>query len=148
MEFPTLLNTPKPKLRAYPPETVIAEKLEAMVRLGLANSRMKDFFDIWHLAQAYPFEGELLTTANHATNAARKTPLPTDPVTALTSKFSEDAGKRIQWNAFVQQAAVAETTPSLPEIVAGIGDFLGPLMASFQAKSPVPKSWRPKQGWL
>ena len=148
VEFPTLLNTPKPKLRAYPPETVIAEKLEAMVRLGLANSRMKDFFDIWHLAQAYPFEGELLTTAIHATFAARNTPLPTDPVTALTSKFSKDAGKRIQWNAFVQQAAVAETTPSLPEIVAGIGDFLGPLMASFQAKSPVPKSWRPKQGWL
>ena len=148
VEFPTLLNTPKPKIRAYPPETVIAEKLEAMVRLGLANSRMKDFFDIWHLAQAYPFDGELLTRAIHATFAARKTPLPTDPVTALTSKFSEDPGKRMQWNAFVQQAAVAETTPSLPEVVGGIRDFLGPLLASFQAKSPVPKNWRPKQGWL
>jgi len=148
VEFPTLLNTPKPKLRAYPPETVIAEKLEAMVRLGLANSRMKDFFDIWHLAQANPIDGEILTGAIHATFAARKTPLPTDPVTALTSKFSEDPGKRIQWNAFVQQAAVAETTPSLPEVVGGIRDFLGPLLASFPAKSPVPKSWRPKQGWL
>lgn len=148
VEFPTLLNTPKPKLRAYPPETVIAEKLEAMVRLGLANSRMKDFFDIWHLAQAYPFEGELLTGAIHATFAAQKTPLPTDPVTALTSKFSEDPGKCIQWNAFVQQAVVAETTPSLPEVVAGIRDFLGPVLASFQSKSPVPKSWRAKQGWL
>jgi predicted nucleotidyltransferase component of viral defense system len=148
VEFPTLLNTPKPKLRAYPPETVIAEKLEAMVRLGLANSRMKDFFDIWHLAQAYAFDGELLTGAIYATFTARKTPLPTDQVTALTSKFSEDPGKCIQWNAFVQQAAVAETTPSLPEVVGGIRDFLGPLLASFQAKSPVPKNWRPKQGWL
>jgi Nucleotidyl transferase AbiEii toxin, Type IV TA system len=148
VEFPTLLNTPKPKLWAYPPETVIAEKLEAMVRLGLANSRMKDFFDIWHLAQAYPFEGELLAGAIQATFAARNTPLPTDPVTALTSKFSEDPGKRMQWKAFVQQAAVAETTPSLPEVVGGIREFLGPLLASFQAKSAVPKSWRPKQGWL
>lgn len=148
VEFPTLLNTPKPKLRAYPPETVIAEKLEAMVRLGLANSRMKDFFDIWHLAQAYPFDGELLTQAIRATFAARKTTVPTGPVTALTSEFSEDPGKRMQWNAFVQQAAVAETTPSLPEVVGGIRDFLGPLLASFQAKSPVPKNWRPKQGWL
>lgn len=80
--------------------------------------------------------------------AAWKTPLPTDPVTALTSKFSEDPGKRIQWNAFVQQADMAETTPSLSEVVGGIRDFLEPLMASFQVKSPVPKSWRPKQGWL
>ncbi|MCE2827463.1 MAG: nucleotidyl transferase AbiEii/AbiGii toxin family protein [Verrucomicrobium sp.] len=148
VEFPTLLNTPKPKLRAYPPETVIAEKLEAMVRLGLANSRMKDFFDIWHLAQAYAFDGELLTGAIHATFAARKTPLPTDPVTALTSKFSEDPGKRIQWNAFVQQAAVAETTPSLPEVVGGIRDFLGPLLASFQSGSRPPRKWQPKQCWL
>lgn len=148
VEFPTLLNTPKPKLRAYPPETVIAEKLEAMVRLGLANSRMKDFFDIWHLAQAYAFDGELLTGAIHATFAARKTPLPTDPVTALTSKFSADPGKRIQWNAFVQQAAVAETTPSLPEVVGGIRDFLGPLLASFQSGSRPPRKWQPKQCWL
>lgn len=148
VEFPTLLNTPKPKLRAYPPETVIAEKLEAMVRLGLANSRMKDFFDVWHLAQAYAFDGELLTGAIHATFAARKTPLPTDPVTALTSKFSEDPGKRIQWNAFVQQAAVAETTPSLPEVVGGIRDFLGPLLASFQSGSRPPRKWQPKRCWL
>lgn len=148
VEFPTLLNTPKPKLRAYPPETVIAEKLEAMVRLGLANSRMKDFFDIWHLAQTYPFDGELLTGAIHATFTARKTPLPTDPVTALTSKFSEDPAKRIQWNAFVQQADIAETTPSLSEVVGGIRDFLGPLLASFQLGSRPPRKWQPKQCWL
>ena len=148
VEFPTLLNTPKPKLRAYTPETVIAEKLEAMVRLGLGNSRMKDFFDIWHLAQTCAFDGEVLTGAIHAAFAARNTPLPTGPVTALTTEFSEDPGKRVQWNAFVQQAVVSETTPSLAEVVGSIGDFLGPLLASFQSSSRPPGKWQPKRGWL
>jgi len=85
-----------------------------MVRLGLGNSRMKDFFDLWHLAQTYPFEGELLTGAIHATFAARKTPLPTDPVTALTSKFSEDPGMRMQWNSFVHRLPSRMPTCFLP----------------------------------
>lgn len=74
VEFPTLLNTPRPKLWAYAPETVIAEKLEAMVRLGPANTRMKDFFDVWYLAQCSTFQGDILESAIHATFAARKTP--------------------------------------------------------------------------
>jgi len=147
VEFPTLLNTPKPRLWAYPPETVIAEKLEAMVRLGLANSRMKDFFDLWHLAQEYSFEGELLTRAIRATFLARKTVLPAGPVTALTSEFGQDSGKCIQWNAFVRQAAVAATIPSLPEVVVGIREFLGPLLDSLQSKAPMPNNWKARQGW-
>ncbi len=148
VEFPTLLDTPKPKLRAYPPETVIAEKLEAMVRLGLGNSRMKDFFDLWQLAQTCAFDGSVLAGAIRATFAARNTPLPTGPVTALTTEFSEDSGKRVQWDAFVRQAVVSETTPRLPEVVGSIGDFLGPLLASFQSGSRPPGIWQPKQGWL
>lgn len=141
VEFPTLLNMPKPKLRAYPPETVIAEKLEAMVRLGLGNSRMKDFFDVWYLAKSHTFEGKVLADAIRATFAARHTPLPDGPVTALTREFSQDPNKRTQWNAFIQQAALSETTPPLPEVVGTIGDFLGPLLTSFQSKSPTPKKW-------
>lgn len=87
VEFLMLLDSPKPRLRAYPPETVIAEKLEAMVRLGLANGRMKDFFDMWHLARTYPFEGAVLADAVRATFAARGTGLPARPITALTPSF-------------------------------------------------------------
>lgn len=141
VEFPTLLNTPKPKLRAYPPETVIAEKLEAMVRLGLANSRMKDFFDIWYLARNQAFEGAVLAEAIRATFTARNTPLPAGPVSALTSEFSQDQNRRAQWNAFVQQAALSETTPPLPEVVGSIGDFLVPLLASIQSRSEAPGKW-------
>jgi predicted nucleotidyltransferase component of viral defense system len=145
VEFPTLLNTPKPKLRAYPPETVIAEKLEAMARLGIANSRMKDFFDVWYLARNQAFEGAVLAEAIRATFTARNTTMPAGPLTALTPEFSHDPGRRAHWHAFVRQAALPGTTPPLPEIVAGIGDFLAPLLASIQSRSEAPRKW--DRGW-
>ena len=85
VEFPTLLDSPKPKLRAYPPETVIAEKFEAMARLGLGNSRMKDFFDIWHLSRTSTFNSSVLAESIRATFAARGTALPHGTITALTA---------------------------------------------------------------
>lgn len=147
VEFPTLLDSPKPKLRAYPPETVIAEKLEAMVRLGLGNSRMKDFFDIWHLSRTYRFEGAVLASAIHATFAARNTELPKGPVTALTAEFAEDRGKRTQWNAFVRQAAVAEYTPELDAVVEQLAGFLEPVVNALKAHRSAPVRWTPKEKW-
>ncbi len=147
VEFPTLLDTPKPKLLAYPPETVIAEKLEAMVRLGLGNSRMKDFFDLWHLSHSYQFQGDVLADAIRATFAARSTPLPTGPVTALTADFIEDRGKQMQWNAFVRQAAVVEHTPELPEVGRCLREFLEPVLRALQIKSTSPGRWEPSKGW-
>lgn len=70
VEFPTLLGAPPQKLRAYPRESVVAEKLEAMVRLGIANSRMKDFFDVWFLAQAFAFGGPALSAAMRRRSSA------------------------------------------------------------------------------
>ena len=83
-----LLDLPRARLRAYRPETSIAEKTEAMVRLALANSRMKDFYDIWYLAQAFDFDGALLSRALAATFARRKTGLPTAQPLALTAAQS------------------------------------------------------------
>lgn len=77
VDFPPLLDFPSPVLHAYPRETVVAEKLEAMFKLGHANSRMKDFYDLAVLSQTFAFEGELLVRAIAATFARRKTPLPT-----------------------------------------------------------------------
>lgn len=76
VELPTLLSMPAPTLRAYPKETVIAEKFHAMVTLGMANSRMKDFFDLWILCRDFPFSGKALTQAIRATFQRRKTELP------------------------------------------------------------------------
>lgn len=147
IDFPTLLDTTKPRLRAYPPETVIAEKLEAMATLGLANSRMKDFFDIWHLTRSYPFNARVLTESIAATFSARGVPLPASSMTALTSAFSDDRSKQVQWAAFVRQAAVAEETPGLPEVVGHLAGFFKPLLEALQDGNLVVSSWTPLQGW-
>jgi len=147
VEFPTLLGSPKPKLRAYPPETVIAEKLEAMVRLGLGNSRMKDFFDIWHLSRTFSFEETVLAAAIRATFAARNTPLPTGPITALSADFAADRNKQTQWVAFVRQAAVAEQTPDLPAVVTRLREFLEPLMYPLNPDGKAFARWTPGHGW-
>lgn len=74
--FPTLLEFPAPKVAAYPKETAIAEKFEIMVKLGMANSRMKDYYDLWTLCQEFDFDGDVLSAAIRATFRRRKTALP------------------------------------------------------------------------
>jgi len=103
VEYPTLLSMQAPRLDVYPKETVVAEKLQAMVFLGIANSRMKDFFDVWFLAKHFEFEGPTLARAIQATFERRKTDLPKAPPLALTRTFAEDDAKMKQWKAFISK---------------------------------------------
>jgi len=91
--YPTLLDLPAPMLMAYPRETVVAEKFQAMVMLGIANSRMKDFYDVWTLARQFEFSGPVLCSAIRATFERRKTALPVKPPLALLPEFTEDRQK-------------------------------------------------------
>ena len=93
VSFPTILDFPSPKLRAYRRETVVAEKFQAMVMLGTANSRMRDFYDVWQLSLRFGFEGSLLRDAINATFTRRRTQLPAEAPTALTASFYEDPCK-------------------------------------------------------
>lgn len=95
--FPTLLDLPAPRVRAYPAETVIAEKFQAMVALGIANTRMKDFYDVWLLSEKHQFDGVTLASAIAATFARRGTPLPADTPLALSEHFAHDQAKQAQW---------------------------------------------------
>ena len=124
IELSVLLNQPVPRLRAYPYETVVAEKFQAMVMLGRANSRMKDFYDVWMLARSYDFEGDRLARAVAATFARRKTEIPADRPDALTPAFAEDPTKQQQWTAFVKDVAV--TPASLAEVIEDLAAFLMP----------------------
>ncbi len=90
VQYPTILAFPAPVLPAYQRETVISEKFQAMVALGIANSRMKDFFDLWILARDFAFDGPRICRAIHATFRRRKTDLPSAPPIALTSEFGTD----------------------------------------------------------
>src|SRR3546814_7547739 len=100
--YPTLLDFPAPQLRAYARETVIAEKFQAMVDLGRANSRMKDFYDIWLLANSFRFEDDRLSRAIAATFSRRLTPIPAKLPDALSAEFAADAAKVRQWEAFTR----------------------------------------------
>ncbi|HXW24424.1 MAG TPA: nucleotidyl transferase AbiEii/AbiGii toxin family protein [Xanthobacteraceae bacterium] len=122
--LPVLLDQPAPRLRAYRRETVIAEKFQAMVVFGRANSRMKDFYDIWVLARTYEFKGDDLARAIAATFARRRTAIPTERPDALTRAFADDPTKQREWAAFAQDVAVKPG--SLAEIVNDIAAFLMP----------------------
>ena len=124
IDLPVLLDLPAPHLRAYPRETVIAEKFQAMVLLGRANSRMKDFYDIWILAKSYSFEDDRLPRAIAATFARRTTAIPTEIPDALTAAFASDPMKQQQWNAFVRNLNTQPT--SLTSVVEELRAFLMP----------------------
>jgi predicted nucleotidyltransferase component of viral defense system len=124
VEISVLLDLPAPRLRAYARETVIAEKFQAMVMLGRANSRMKDYYDIWVLSRTYEFTGERLARAIAATFARRRTDIPTEPPDALSSAFASDPVKLQQWAAFADDIAMQPN--SLAEVVDDLASFLMP----------------------
>lgn len=125
-EYPTLLDLPKPNLLIYPRETVIAEKFEAMVALGLTNSRMKDFHDIAVLATFFEFDGMSLAKALAATFQRRKTSLPKEAPPALTAAFLDRAETKSLWKAFVIREAIQDRFSDLGEIATLLRSFLLP----------------------
>jgi predicted nucleotidyltransferase component of viral defense system len=131
MDLPVLLDFPAPHLRAYARETVIAEKFQALVMLGRANSRMKDMYDIWVLSRTYTFKGDGLARAIAATFARRKTEIPSALPDALTPAFAEDAAKIQQWNSFVED--VAFQPGSLAEVIKDLAAFLMPFATAARA---------------
>ena len=125
--FPTILDFPSPKLLTYPKESVIAEKFEAMVNLGIANSRMKDFYDLRSLSRDFPFDGRVLSEAVGRTFARRETKLPKDkPALVFTPEFYLDEDKKKQWNGFSDKNKKYVSQISLEEVCLAIAAFLAP----------------------
>jgi predicted nucleotidyltransferase component of viral defense system len=140
IDYPTLLDLPKPKLRAYSKETVIAEKFHAMVYRGIANSRMKDFYDVWVLATTYTFEARTLRESIQSTFDRRETALPVKTPLALTGEFAEDSTKMAQWTAFIRKGKlVANESLALNQIVPIIAKLIMPALAADQVLA-----WDPK----
>ena len=146
--FPALLDLPAPTLRAYARETVIAEKLHAMVDLGIANSRLKDYFDIWFLAQHFEFDAHRLGSAISATFNARGTALPREVPLGLTDAFALDVGKAQQWRAFLRRTRPRGATRALLETIADIRRLVLPVLERLHAHEVQDAWWRPAVGWL
>lgn len=135
VEYPTLLDFPAPTVRTYPIYSVVSEKYQAMVWFGMANSRMKDYYDIWVLAKKFRFDGQMLAQAIQATFERRKTPIPESPPLALTDAFCHDPSKQKQWQAFMRKNRLMETAPLLPDVAWLVASFLlPPTQALFENK--------------
>ena len=131
-ELPTLLeDLPTPSLRIYPRQTVFAEKLEAIVVLGMANSRMKDYFDLLSLAREGRLDPAKLRNAVSATFERRDTPMPSSLPVGLTADFASDNAKQRQWRAFLDRGRLE--APALSEVVAELAGVVAPLLETPQA---------------
>ena len=147
IRYPTILDFPAPSIRAYPRETVVAEKFQAMVILGIANSRMKDFFDLYVLARDFTFDGKTLVRAIRATFKRRNTDIPIEPPLALTDEFGHDDVKSVQWNAFVRKGGLEEGVPALPEVLSCLRDFLLLPMDAASGRGSAPRNWGKGGRW-
>lgn len=116
--------------------------------LGIANSRMKDFFDLFTLCMQFEFEGELVRQAISATFARRKTSIPTTPLLSLTTEFSEDKHKSLQWNAFLRKTNLNSNDLTLSEITTRLADFLMPPAEAAGQGRQLGKYWRQSDGWI
>jgi predicted nucleotidyltransferase component of viral defense system len=147
LTYPTLLPFPAPHLRTYPKETVVAEKVNAMVTLGLLNTRMKDFYDLWTLSRLFPFDGSLLTQAIGASFAQRKTSLPVITPIALTQTFAEHPTKKTQWQAFLNRNRLDMEGATFTEIIAHLHSFLWPPLQALAQEGAFNAQWLHPQGW-
>lgn len=144
--YPVLLGLPAPELVAYPVETTIAEKLEAVVDLGLTNSRMKDFFDLWSLLGNLELEGETMTTAVNATFTRRGTEIPTKAPVGLTEQFARDRTKLAQWSAFTGRLRIPDP-PDLVPVTERIAAFAMPVFTAIGGSTHVANRWLAARGW-
>lgn len=143
VDFPPLLDFPAPRVRAYPAATVVAEKLEAMVLLGLANTRLKDFYDLWYLSRKFRFEGPLLCEAVTRTFARRNTALPIGVPVGLTDEFA--AQKSGAWTTFLRRNTLDAV--ALAEVLTALRAFAVPVLTAVAARTPLAQVWEPKVGW-
>ncbi len=127
VEFPTMLDFPKPLIRTYPPETVIAEKFQALVDLGMSNSRLKDFYDLYILTTYFELNNKQIKEALTATFERRKTILPVRSPLGLTNEFSKDKAKQLQWKAFLKKSDLPENI-ELEIVVNKLSDFFAKLL--------------------
>ena len=128
VDYPVILDEmPVPHLRVYPRYTVVAEKLEALTSLGMLNSRMKDYFDLWVLAKYSEFDRQILISAVAATFDRRQTKIPNGVPIGLSDEFANDPLKEKQWNAFLRKNSIAPKP--LSEVVTDLRDFLMPVLA-------------------
>ncbi len=144
--YPTLLDFPPPELDGYTRESSIAEKFQGMVKLGVLNSRMKDFYDIWFLSSMFDFNSETLSEAIEKTFENRNTQISATP-TVFDLSFFKDEDKKVQWLGFIRKSKLAEAPESFEDVAAAIKVFLEPLASSLFEQQTFHGVWAAPGPW-
>lgn len=149
VDYPTLLDEPMPRILAYHPATAVAEKVQAMVDIGLSNSRLKDYYDVWMLCSTLQFTGQDLADAFAATFAKRETALPDRTPLELTDEFTGQPSTARMWVSYRQNLAKAgiHAPEDLTEVAARIAEFVTPALGAAAAEVPFERVWSPDDGW-
>lgn len=147
LEYRTMLGGATPRVRAYPIETVVAEKVEAIVKLGMSNSRMKDYYDLWLIAGTFSFEGSVLTRAFKATFERRGTELPPDDPIGLTRQFAEAPDNVKRWLAFLDTNGLDDAPKELQRVIDAIRNFVLPPLRAAAEQRPFEQRWLAAERW-
>jgi predicted nucleotidyltransferase component of viral defense system len=145
--FPTLLDFPPPEVLAYSRESVVAEKFEAMVVLGDRNSRIRDFFDLHHLASRCEFDRLTLAEAVRRTFSRRQTPIPMETPIGLTSEYWRNPSRPSQVRAFVRRAGLTVSDEINEDFMKFLGAFLLPILDDLRGETLVKGAWPPGGPW-
>jgi hypothetical protein len=148
IEYPTLLNMPAPHIHAYPPETVVAEKFQSMVSLGMLNSRMKDYYDLRMIAKEFQFDGNTMAKAIKATFNRRNTDIPTETPVALTEEFFSNQEKNTQWQAFLRRSKLENTSVELSQVINELCKFLLPPTLAISNNIDFNQMWADGGPWV
>lgn len=146
VNYPVLLDFPPPELDGYTMESAVAEKFQVMAKLGLLNSRMKDFYDIWFLSQRFDFKGETLIEAIEKTFEKRKTPLISEP-SIFNPSFMKNDIKQAQWHGFVNKTRLTDAPISFENVSVGIKYFLQPVVVSMINRQTFRLFWAAQGPW-
>jgi hypothetical protein len=147
VKLPIILGLPTPELQGYSRESMVAEKVQVMVYLAEANSRMKDFYDVWWLATHFDFDGSLLAQAIHETFQWRQTPFSLDPA-AFSDRFTRDETKQTQWQAFIHRLRLDDAPGTLSEAVETIAMFVKPPFQALAEQEHFDQHWPPGGPWM
>ena len=145
IKYPVILPFPEPELRSYPPESVVSEKLQAMIYLGSINSRMKDFYDLWVMSNRFDFSGYVLQEAIRKTFANRKSNIPEEHPVAFSEQFARE--KQVQWSAFLKTTGVQDAPEHIKSVQERLRKFLLPVFQNLRADKLMDKDWKPDGGW-
>lgn len=147
IDYPVILDFPKPHLNGYPQESVISEKFEAMIKLGLLNSRMKDFYDIWLMTRQFEFKGANIASAIKKTFNNRKTEIPNKKPLFADEIYDEKSDRQTLWSAFLKKGDIQHAPKTLSETAKAIERFLIEPILALNGNVAFDKTWKSPKGW-